>query len=63
MMFNMKEQYSKEVVFVLQKEFSYKNVMQVLCIEKIIFNMGVGEVVGDKKLIENVVVDFECLVG
>ena len=58
-MLNMKEQYSKEVVPALQKEFSYKNIMQVPRIEKITLNMGVGEAVGDKKLIENAVADLE----
>ena len=48
-MLNMKEQYSKEVVPALQKEFSYKNIMQVPRIEKITLNMGVGEAVGDRK--------------
>ena len=62
-MLNMKEQYSKEVVPALQKEFGYKNVMQVPRIEKITLNMGVGEAVGDKKLIENAVADLERLAG
>ena len=62
-MLNMKEQYTKEVVPALQKEFGYKNVMQVPRIEKITLNMGVGEAVGDKKLIENAVADLERLTG
>ncbi|MDC0663224.1 50S ribosomal protein L5 [Marinobacter sp. SS21] len=62
-MLNMKEQYSKEVVPALQQEFGYKNVMQVPRIEKITLNMGVGEAVGDKKLIENAVADLEALTG
>jgi len=62
-MLNMKEQYSQEVVPALQKEFSYKNIMQVPRIEKITLNMGVGEAVGDKKLIENAVADLERLAG
>ena len=62
-MLNMKEQYSKEVVPALQKEFSYKNIMQVPRIEKITLNMGVGEAVGDKKLIKNAVADLERLAG
>ena len=53
-MLNMKEQYSKEVVPALQKEFSYKNIMQVPRIEKITLN---------KKLIENAVADLERLAG
>jgi len=62
-MLNMKEQYTKEVVPALQKEFGYKNVMQVPRIEKITLNMGVGEAVGDKKLIVNAVADLERLAG
>ncbi|SDX30482.1 50S ribosomal protein L5 [Marinobacter mobilis] len=62
-MLNMKEQYTKEVVPALQNEFGYKNVMQVPRIEKITLNMGVGEAVGDKKLIENAVADLEALTG
>lgn len=37
--------------------------MEVLCVIKIILNMGFGEVVGDKKIIENVVVDLEKIIG
>ena len=62
-MLNMKEQYTKEVVPALQKEFGFKNIMQVPRIEKITLNMGVGEAVGDKKLIENAVADLERLAG
>jgi len=59
----MKEKYGKEVVPALQKEFGYSNPMQVPRIEKITLNMGVGEAVGDKKLIENAVADLEKLSG
>jgi len=62
-MLNMKEKYGKEVVPALQKEFGYSNPMQVPRIEKITLNMGVGEAVGDKKLIENAVADLEKLSG
>jgi large subunit ribosomal protein L5 len=62
-MLNMKEKYGKEVVPALQKEFGYSNPMQVPRIEKITLNMGVGEAVGDKKLIENAVADLQKLSG
>ncbi|WP_148861604.1 50S ribosomal protein L5 [Marinobacter fonticola] len=62
-MLNMKEMYKKDVIPALQNEFSYKNPMQVPRIEKITLNMGVGEAVGDKKLIENAVADLERLSG
>ncbi|WP_111498302.1 MULTISPECIES: 50S ribosomal protein L5 [Marinobacter] len=62
-MLNMKEMYKQDVAPALQKEFSYENPMQVPRIEKITLNMGVGEAVGDKKLIENAVADLERLSG
>ena len=60
---SMKDVYKSEVMPALQKEFGYKNVMQVPRIEKITLNMGVGEAVGDKKQIENAVNDLEQLTG
>ena len=59
----MKERYKQEVVPALQEQFGYTNVMQVPRIKKITLNMGVGEAVGDKKLIENAVADLERLAG
>ena len=48
----LQTKYRKEIVPALQKEFSYKSVMQVPKLEKIILNQGVGQAVADKKLIE-----------
>lgn len=62
-MAHMKEVYKSEVVPALQKEFSFKSVMQVPKIEKITLNMGVGEALADKKLLENAVSDLETLAG
>lgn len=62
-MAHMREVYKKDVVPALQKEFSYKSVMQVPRIEKITLNMGVGEALADKKLLENAVSDLETLSG
>lgn len=45
------------------EKFGYKLVMEVLCIIKIMLNMGFGEVIVDKKIIENVVGDFMKIVG
>ncbi|WP_156502486.1 50S ribosomal protein L5, partial [Oleiphilus sp. HI0067] len=47
----------------MQKEFNYKSSMQVPRIEKITLNMGVGEALNDKKLLENAVADLEALAG
>ncbi|TNC79577.1 MAG: 50S ribosomal protein L5 [Oleiphilus sp.] len=62
-MAHMKEVYRSEVVPALQKEFSYKSVMQVPKIEKITLNMGVGEALADKKLLDHAVSDLETLAG
>lgn len=44
-------------------EFGYKNVMEVPRITKVTLNMGVGEAVGDKKLMENAVADMTAIAG
>lgn len=62
-MTHMKEVYKSEVVPALQKEFNYKSSMQVPRIEKITLNMGVGEALADKKLLENAVADLTSLAG
>lgn len=62
-MSRMKELYKSEIVPALQKEFGYKNIMQVPKLEKITLNMGVGEAIADKKQIENAVADMEKLAG
>lgn len=48
----MKEKYRKEVVPALVKEFSYKNVMQVPRLEKIVLNVGLGEATQNIKLLD-----------
>ncbi len=62
-MARLKEIYRKEVVPALTKQFGYKSVMQVPRIEKIVLNMGVGEAIGDKKLLENAAGDMTKLSG
>jgi len=51
------------VVPALTKQFGYKSAMQVPRIEKIVLNMGVGEAIGDKKLLENAAADMQKLSG
>ena len=59
----LKETYAKEIVPRLKKERSYSSVMAVPRIEKITLNMGVGEAVGDKKILQNAMEDMEKIAG
>ncbi len=62
-MARLQQYYRENVVPELMKQFGYKSVMQVPRIEKITLNMGVGEAVADKKVIENAVADLEKIAG
>jgi large subunit ribosomal protein L5 len=55
--------YRDEVVKKLQEQFGYKNVMEVPRITKVTINMGVGEAVGDKKVMDNAMADMERIAG
>ena len=62
-MARLREFYKNTVVPELVKQFSYKSVMEVPRIEKITLNMGVGEAVADKKVMEHAVSDLEKIAG
>ena len=55
--------YREAVVPDLTRQFGYKTVMQVPRIEKIVLNMGVGEAVADKKVMDNAVADMTKIAG
>ena len=55
--------YKETVAPELFKQFGYKSVMEVPRITKITLNMGVGEAVGDKKILENAVGDMAKIAG
>ena len=55
--------YKETVVAELAKQFGYKSVMQVPRIEKITLNMGVGEAVTDKKVMEHAVANMAAIAG
>ena len=59
----LKEKYTKEVVPALMEKFGYKNIMQVPKLEKIVLNMGVGEAVGNPKLLDSAVSDLTLIAG
>lgn len=62
-MAKLHEIYKDTVVPELFKQFGYTSVMQVPRIEKITLNMGVGEAVADKKILENAVADLTAISG
>ncbi|MDC0183339.1 50S ribosomal protein L5, partial [Nitrosomonadales bacterium] len=62
-MARLKQFYLDNVVKQLKKQFNYSSVMQVPRISKIILNMGVGEAVADKKVMDNAVADMEKIAG
>ena len=55
--------YKDEVVPKLMKQFGYANIMEVPRLTKITLNMGVGEAVGNKKILENAVADMTKIAG
>ena len=59
----LQEHYKNTVVANLMKQFGYKSVMEVPRITKITLNMGLGEAVNDKKVIEHAVGDLTKVAG
>lgn len=55
--------YKETVAPELRKQFDYASVMEIPRITKITLNMGVGEAVGDKKILENAVADMTKIAG
>lgn len=62
-MARLKEIYKKEVTPALIKQFGYKSAMEVPRLSKIVLNMGVGEAVADKKILDNAVGDMTKIAG
>ena len=62
-MARLKEIYKKEIVPALTAQFGYKSAMQVPRISKIVLNMGVGEAIADKKILDNAVGDMQKISG
>ena len=62
-MANFKTKFREEVLPRLKEELGVKNVHEVPRITKITLNMGVGEAIGDKKVIEHAMADLEKIAG
>jgi large subunit ribosomal protein L5 len=59
----MQQRYKDSIAAEMQKQFGYKNVMQVPKLEKIVINMGVGEAAGDQKKLDAAVADLTVIAG
>ncbi|QIK37215.1 50S ribosomal protein L5 [Caldichromatium japonicum] len=62
-MVRLQQQYQERIVPHLRERFGYKSVMQVPRIEKITLNMGVGEAVADKKVLDYAMADLRVISG
>ena len=62
-MTRLREHYNSTVVPALMKRFGYQSVMQIPRIEKITINMGVGEALADKKVLDHAVADLTKISG
>ena len=59
----LREQYEKEVVPALMKKFSYKSIMQVPKLEKIVINIGLGDIRDNPKSLDNAMNDLKIITG
>ena len=59
----LKEQYQKEVVPALIKKFNYKSVMEVPKLEKIVINVGLGDMKDNPKALDNTINDLSIITG
>ncbi|MFV8818503.1 50S ribosomal protein L5 [Haliea sp. E17] len=62
-MATLKDKYKSEIAPRLKEELGLSNVMEVPRITKITLNMGVGEAIGDKKVLEAAIADMEAIAG
>ena len=62
-MATLKDRYRSEIAPKLKEELGLSNVMEVPRVTKITLNMGVGEAVGDKKVLESAVADMTKIAG
>jgi large subunit ribosomal protein L5 len=62
-MSRLKERYQKEIIPALAKEYSYKNVMAIPRLEKIVINIGMGEAIQNSKLLDAAVDELSAIAG
>ena len=59
----LREQYQKEIVPALMKKFNYKSIMQVPKLDKIVINIGLGDIKENPKSLENAINDLMIITG
>lgn len=59
----LRVRYKEEIVGKMREHFQYKNVMQVPRLEKVVLNMGVGEAIGNPKVLDAAVADLTAITG
>ncbi len=62
-MARLKEFYKKDVAPALMKKFSYKSVMQVPKLDKIVINVGCSEAKDNAKVIDSIIIDLQAITG
>lgn len=62
-MARLKDKYANEVAKAMMEKFGYRNVMEIPKIEKVVLNMGVGEAVGNPKVLDAAVNDMTIIAG
>ena len=62
-MSRLREEYDNKIKSAMMEKFSYKNIMQVPKLEKIVVNMGVGEAKENQKILESAQKDMETITG
>ena len=62
-MARLREKYDNEIAPALAKEFEIKNPMAIPKLEKIVVNMGVGEAIGNSKILDTAVEELRAITG
>ena len=62
-MVRLKEKYAEEIGKALMEKFSYKNVMQLPKLEKVVLNMGLGEAIANAKALDSAIGDMTIISG
>ena len=62
-MSTIKEQYKKKVIPAMKDKFSYKNIMAIPKIEKVVLNVGIGKIVKEEKMVEKIRNDIAKITG